>query len=132
MIVVFPFTGLSLTCFCQHSRLCEGEEDVCRGQNDLCFTRMLEDGTYESACLEVGSDPFPTLLVSGCLNDTHQSISPGELLCCNDRDRCNEDLHPPTQHPSSNGRASTTLTQPVITGKGMTIELMFHFRSAVS
>lgn len=122
------FTGLSLTCFCQHSRLCQGEEDVCQGQNDICFTQIHEDGTYESACYEVGSNFFSARLVAGCLNDTHQSISPGELLCCNDRDRCNEDLRPPTQQPSSNGRGSTTLVQPIITGKDMPIELDVSFQ----
>ena len=85
---------------------------------------MFDDGTYESACYEVGNDPFPTLLVARCLNGTHESISPGELLCCNDRDRCNEDLHPPTQQPT---RGSTTLAGPVITGKGMTTELNVSF-----
>jgi hypothetical protein len=119
---------LSLTCFCQHSRLCEGEEDICQAQNDVCFTRMLGGGTYESACYEVGSNLFSERLVAECLNDTHQSISPGELLCCSDRDRCNEDLHPSTQRPSSNDRGSTTVAGPIKSSKG-TINSIYPTRS---
>ena len=81
---------------------------------------------YESACLEVGSsDLFSARLVAQCLNSTHQSISPGELLCCNDRDRCNEDFLPPTQQlPSSNGRGGSTIVTvagPIVTGKDVTL-----------
>lgn len=125
----FHFTGLSLTCFCQNSRLCEGEEDVCQLQNDVCFTRMLEDGTYESACYEVGSNLFSARLVAECLNDTHQSISPGELLCCSDRDRCNEDLHPSMHQPSSNDRGSITITPPNISSKGIIKSNILHVAS---
>ena len=123
------FTGLSLICFCQNSRLCEGEEEVCQSQNDVCFTRMLEDGMYESACYEVESNLFPAVLVYKCLNETHQSISPGELLCCSDRDRCNEDLHPSMQWPSSNDRGSTTFAAPIISSKGVIKSNILHVAS---
>lgn len=115
--ILLHFTGLSLTCFCQHSRLCEGQEDICQGPSDVCFTRELEDGMYESACYEVGSNLFSPQLV--CANDTHRPLSPGELLCCNDRDRCNEDFLPSTQQTSSSGRGSISVTVPgpIITSK---------------
>ena len=97
---------MSLTCFCQNSRLCDGEEDVCEGQDDVCFTQVSRDGVYESACRTVGSADFLARLAADCLNGT---ISIGAtILCCNDRDRCNEDLRPTLQPNSNTGSSSST------------------------
>lgn len=74
-----------------------GDEDICEGANDVCFTNIYANGTYECACLEVGNDFFHIYNANNCLNKNY-SVGFKGLLCCNDRDNCNKDLRPP---PSS-------------------------------
>ena len=106
--------GLCLVCYCEHSRLCVGDEDICDGANDVCFTHILANGTYEYACLVVENDSFYTIDVNNCLSKKYSEGFEG-LICCNDRDRCNEDLRPP---PAS--KQSVTMETLAGSGAGKT------------
>ena len=99
--------GLFLVCYCERSRLCVGDEDICEGANDVCFTNIFANGTYECACLEVENGLFYRNDINNCLNKNYSDGFKG-LLCCNDRDRCNKDLRP---SPSSK-KAVTMETLP--------------------
>lgn len=94
VLVYQIIVGLCLVCYCEHSRLCVGDEDICEGVNDVCFTRIRANRTYEYACLGVENDSFYSIVVNNCLGNKYSKGFEG-LICCNDRDRCNEDLRPP-------------------------------------
>ena len=87
----------SLICYCQNSRLCDGDTDICQGPQAVCFVRIHihtvnANPVYEYGCQEFANDHF---------NDRMEACLEGPIVndfvstqCCNETG-CNEYLNPP-------------------------------------
>ena len=110
-----------MICYCHGSRLCDdrvSEVDTCDNPEDVCFIRIDIDETTgervdEYACLshfDVFLANRKACLEGPVVRDFHT------VQCCNNTDRCNEDLTPPLPHllavTNTNQDPTATLITP--------------------
>lgn len=91
---------LSLRCYCENSRLCTGDVDICSIEDgDACIVSVTPTG-YEYSCIEkTPHDDFVLECLDGVYDDH------GVSLCCS-TDMCNRDLRP-TLPPSMSALPTT-------------------------
>ena len=118
-----------LTCFCQNSRLCDGDMDVCDNDMDVCFTQIAYSETTKEAVYEYGCIGHFDLFLANrdaCLQGPVGNDLKSKQ-CCNNTNLCNRDLHPPlppilatitTDRDSAPTNPTTPGTGPV-SGTGM-------------
>ena len=98
----------SLNCYCENSRLCSGDVDNCSAEEgDACIVSVTVDG-YEYSCYR-SAGRVTEHFVSQCLSGALTTGEHRGIVCCNDRDFCNMDLHP-TLAPSHDQLITTQLT----------------------